>query len=660
MMEAYSVGVRISLINGVSSGLLALSRDFGKANIAAKELQASIRSIKTGLLIGTGLTLAGLGILAMFKPALDEAKKFQNEVAKFSLYGMGDQANREAANFAKSMNVMGSSYVDNMRLMTEAQGIFRESGKNTLSEQLEGAKIASPILAKLAFIEAGLSDDDRSNRHAQDLAMLRFIEARGGANNPQSFGRIADWGFKLMQSSGGVVDWSQLQQLTATSGVAGFNLSEDAISKLEPVIADLKGGRLGSGLRVSFQRLLGTQRGLPRQAVSELLGLGLWDPSKVELSSGGGIKRFTGQPGDVLRDRAKFATDPVGYYTQDFLPAIAKKYGDGILGDSVDARIKRAVEISMVFGPGNASAVFSQIDKLLPAINRSLGAQGRQLGIDASYNAVGNTLSGKQLQLRKEFSNLLESTGEAVLPIAIQGMKTLIPMLRAVDDFATKHPRAFADIAQGLLALGAALTVGGVVTILINLGRAVGLLGTALRVGSWIPRLAGVATTFGKFATMGLEGIGTGLLKVETSLGALGALDLIAIAGGILALVGAAKMAGDYVDQNTNSGSMGDQIIRNISHQGGFMPFGMAGWVFGQKLVHDHFGPHASGGSPHVHPANYSGGAKMQGAVYIDGQKAGRIILGGAVKRASGPAVSGAGFDGSADYTPVGTGLIGT
>ena len=477
MFEAYAVAVRVSLINQVSAGLIGMAGEFRRADIAASIFQRRLDGIKKTMLVGGLQIAAGVGILAAFKPALEQAKLFQNELTRFSLYGMGDQANREAAKFAKSMNVAGSSYVDNMRLMTEAQGIFRESGKRTLAEQLQGAQIAAPILAKLSFIERGLSDDQRSLAHAQDLAMLRFIEARGGANDPRTFASIADWGYKLQQSSGGVVDWSALQQLTATSGAAGYNLSQDAISALEPVIADMKGGRTGSGLRVAFQRLLGTQRGLPKQAVSEFLSLGLWDPSRVQLNGQGGINRFTGDPGSVLRQRTLFATDPVGFYKDVFLPAIAKKYGSKILGDTPEARVERAAEISMVFGPGTASAVFSQIDKLMPAIARSQAAQNRQLGIDQAYNATKNTLSGQQVALAAQFKDVLEATGEVVLPIVVRGLQTLLPVLQSISAFATAHPRLFGFVIDSLMLLGAALVVSGVVTGLTGLASLIRLVG---------------------------------------------------------------------------------------------------------------------------------------------------------------------------------------
>ena len=439
--NAFSVAIHLRLVDKVSPGLLGLASHFRTAEGSASRLQSRLVSI--GKLAGVGMAMSGVGagILGAFTPALREAQRFQTEAAKFSLYGMGDKANAEATRFAKSMGVIGSSYVDNMRLITEAQGIFRESGKLGLNAQLEGAKIAAPILAKLNFIESSLGPDQRAAAHTQDLAMLRFIEARGGANDPRTFAGIAEWGFKLSKSSGGVVPWSQLQQLAATSGVAGFNLSQDAIAKLEPVVADLTGGRTGSGLRVAFQRLLGTQRGLPVQAIQEFLKLGLWDPSKVQLKSGGGIKSFIGRPGEVLRDRALFATDPVEFYKRDFLPALAKRFGPAILGDSVQARTERAVETSLIFGPGTASAVFSQLDKLAPAIARSIAAQNKTLGIDPAYHAAQNTLGGQKRAAQKAFHDTLELTGEAVLPMATRAMKAILPALQSVNAFAT-IPRA--------------------------------------------------------------------------------------------------------------------------------------------------------------------------------------------------------------------------
>ena len=128
MIEAFSIGVKISLINRVSSELLLLGKQFTKVHGDATKLQGALDSLRfRGLAGGALLGLGGFGLLAL-RPALQEAKKLQEAQAKFATFGMGAAANAEAFRFAQGMNVAGSSYVDNMKRMIEAQGVFRESG----------------------------------------------------------------------------------------------------------------------------------------------------------------------------------------------------------------------------------------------------------------------------------------------------------------------------------------------------------------------------------------------------------------------------------------------------------------------------------------------------------------------------------------------------
>ena len=526
MFEAYSVGVKIELLGAgaISAALLGMARDFGRAHGAAAALQTRLNGIKTAFLASGLMIGAGVGILAMFKPALDQAKQFQQLQTQFATqYGLGDAATEQAAKFARAMNVMGTSSVDAMRLINESQGVFR-------SPTLEGAKIAAPLLAKLAFIEAGLGEEERATRHAQDLAMLRFVEARGGANDPRTFSSIADWGFRLSKSSGGIVDWSQLQQLVATAGPMSRTLTQDALSALEPVIADLKGGRVGSGLRVAFQRLLGTQRGLQRQAVAEYLKLGLWDPKKIVLTKQGGIKEFLGAPGDVFRGRLQFMGDPTVFFNKTFLPALARVYGPSILGNTPDAIAKRSVEESLVFGPGTASTEFSQIDKLMPAIQRSLAAQQRTQGIDATYAATGRTLAGKEVALHARFNSLLEQTGEIVLPIAVRALEQLQGPLNWVSTWAQRHPRVFGGIIDGVMGLGAALVVSGVISGLSGLAK------TVMFIGEIAPSVASLAASLpaaGAIVNVGI-GIAEAIAGVGAAILAIPAGTLIAIAAGLI------------------------------------------------------------------------------------------------------------------------------
>ena len=572
-LEAYSVAVKVSLINAVSPALLGLMRQFKAAGVEAEVLQRRIDGVKRGLLFSGVQIGLGVGLLAMLKPAVDQAKQFEQITTKFATsYGMGDIANDQAVKFAKSMDIMGASALDAMNLVYEAQGVFRESGALNLQQQFVGAKIAAPILAKLGFIESGLGADERASRHAQDLAMLRFIEARGGANDPRIFSGIADWGFRLSKSSGGIVDWSQLQQMTATAGPMTRTLSQDAISKLEPIIADLKGGRTGSGLRVAFQRLLGTQRGLPKQAVAEYMKLGLWDPSMVELTKQGSIKRFLGRPGEVFKGRLQFTNDPVDFFQNTFLPAIAKKYGAQILGNSPEAVTERAVEESLVFGPGTASAVFAQMDKLMPAIQRSLAAQQKSLGIDATYKATGKTLAGQEVDIAAKFHDLLLETGKVVLPVLVAGLEALLPVLKFISGWAQAHPRVFGGIIDGLMILGGALIVSGIYTGLAALGGLIDLVGGAIA-SAGILNLAAAAETIPVIG----GAIGEGLLSLGIGIGGIGAAIAAIPVGTIVAVAAAIASVGVAIYEMWKHWDSSKTVFQNLKSEiGGFLDWAQA------------------------------------------------------------------------------------
>ncbi len=624
MFEAYSVAVKISLINGVTSGLLGMSRQFKTVNADAVALQRRLDGIRRTMLVGGGLMLLGGGILSMFKGPLDEAKKFQTEVAKFSLFGMGDAANKEAERFAKSMNVVGSSYVDNMRLINEAQGVFRESGALTLSEQLAGAKMAAPVLAKLAFINQGLSEDEQARRQGQDLDMLRFIEMRGGLQSAARFNQLADIGFKAIQSSGGNVNWTQLRQFMATGGVATRGMSDQALfAEMEPIIGELKGQRAGTGYMTNYNRLQGLVK-LPNQVAHELVRMGVWDGSKIEWNSQGGIKRFTGNP---LRNADLFSQSQFDFYEKVLRPAYDK------LGFNQAQRDRE----NALIGGRTGGAEFSLYDRQAAVILRSIAAQQKQQGIGAAVDAIANTIAGKQVQLTKKLHDLMEQTGEVVLPLMVQGLETVLPLLKGFSDWAQANTGAFSALVLGIAGLGATSLVVGAATSL------AGLFG-AIKLG--VDIFSGPAAMA---AEKGVYRLTMALLGPE----ALAAVPWIAIAAGI-ALVTAGLFAAwtniqawqkltpqQKADQNKKagaaifgSGTGFEEQYRNSNPV--------------KKSAYTH-------GSPYI-ATGHGGVIQVSSVTMLDGRQIARTVSQHQVadlsRQPSGPS----GFDPSLALTPVGAG----
>ena len=439
------------------AGALAFVNVLNNQLIGAHGNVTSLNSTMGKLAISAAAVGAGLLILSSFKAPLSEAEKMQTQMAKFAQFGMSDAVNAQANQYARSVKVMGASAREMLTYMTEAQGVFRESGDSNAANQLVGAKIMAPIMAKIHFAQAALGRGEMTD--ADDRNMLRFIEDRGGATDPNQAVKIAENGYKLLNSSGEQVHWGDLKDLIVRSAALGRTMSDQGISELEPIIAAMHGGTTGSGLRVAYNRMMGFQRLIPHQAIDEYLKLGLWDSKSIEFNSQGGIKKFNSNP---LKDADLESSRPVQWYVQDFLPAIAKKYGQSILGNDDHAKNAREREINLIFGGGSTGAsVYTRIDQMLPNIGLSVASQLKAAGIDKSDKLAAETYAGQKIALAASWQTLMMHTGEVVLPAVIKGLKLMDSVVTGITSFAENHPTIFKVIIGGFAALGVALVAFG-------------------------------------------------------------------------------------------------------------------------------------------------------------------------------------------------------
>ena len=124
----------------------------------------------------------------------------------------------QAVKFAKSADIVGTSSLQMMRYINEAQGVFKDAGLSNPLEQFQGAKLGAPLLARIHFAERTLGKPE--NSEAQDKSFLRVVEMLGGVRDPARFADLADRAFKLQQSSGGTVDAELLRQVIATGAAS--------------------------------------------------------------------------------------------------------------------------------------------------------------------------------------------------------------------------------------------------------------------------------------------------------------------------------------------------------------------------------------------------------------------------------------------------------
>jgi hypothetical protein len=468
MFDAFKIGILLSLNNHVSPGLRVLAKDFAGTDAQAAALQKRINNLQNTALKGGLYFGLGAGMLALFKGPLEEAKKFDQAIGKFKLFGMSEAQNADAIKFARSMNTMGTSYVENLKLMTEAQGVFRESGMAGPAA-LEGAKLAAPMLAKIQFATAGLDDESQAKMKTQGLAMLRYVEMSGGLQSAEKFNEIANAGFKLIQTSGGNVNWEQLRQYKARASVSGMGITDEGMAALEPIIGELKGSTAGFGSKTAYNRLNGVIK-VPNQAAHMMVDAGIWDNKKIEWNSMGGIKRFLGDDGPMKKQFAEILdATPAQFYKDVMLPAYAKMHG----GKGLNQR-ERYRENAMIFG-GTGGANFSLVDKQMAAIEKSIISWKKALGIDESVKTAGETMAGKELKLEANWKKFQQTLGEVILPMAISGIEKLNGVLTSLTGWMDRNHEIAKDLTYAFIILAGGLMLRGTLLMLSAAFRGLGV-----------------------------------------------------------------------------------------------------------------------------------------------------------------------------------------
>lgn len=495
MFEAYSVGIRLKLLDGVSGGLIAMAGQFQALNrhvnaskVAVKELEGRLKSIK--LMGAVGATAFGLGAAGLyaFKVPLEEAKKWQQEAARFASLGFGDKINADAQQFAAGMKTIGTSAVQNLTLLSDAMAVFKD---------MNHAKIAAPLMAQMKFAnESVFGKEGGAANERSFMDMLKVIEFRRGLSSDAEFSAQANFAQQTITGSRGRVNSRDLLQALKTGGVATSRLTNSAFYLgLEPLIQEFGGQRTGTGLMSAYTNLV--QGRASKMAQHELARLGLIDSRKVEFNSIGGIKKM--MPGAFSGSETLMTQGPLALLKDVLLPAFARK-GITKEGDVIN-------ELGLLLSNRTASNLLARTYQQMPTIERMVAANKNAANIGQLSNIASQTPEGKLMQLHAQWSNLMSRLGNDVMPIAIKGLTALIKVVEKLNAFAKEFPGFTKAIAIAGLSISALLVGGGAITLvsaafrglglILNLGGGLGLAGSLTSVAGALKNIGMVAGAFG-------------------------------------------------------------------------------------------------------------------------------------------------------------------
>ncbi|KAF1004105.1 MAG: hypothetical protein GAK36_00130 [Pseudomonas sp.] len=490
--EAYSVAVKLSLINHVSAGMALISKSLAATGGDVDKLNSKLASIGKQGAIGAAMFAGGLGIASMFKAPLDEAKKFQNETERFRSLGLGDKVTDDAVKFASGMNTYGTSIRENLGLLRDAQTVFGD---------FHEAQMVTPLLAKMKFANAALyGDEGGAMKDKAFMDMLKVIEMRGGLASEAEFVKQANMVQRVQTATGGRVGANEYLNFIKTGGVAAKGIKdENFYYAMEPLIQEMGGQRVGTGLMSAYQNLV--QGRTTQRAANELMRIGMLNPAMVDYDKVGNIKQVKAgaiKGGDVM------VADPMKWMQTVMLPAFASK---GITE-------KQAIlnEIGAIFTNRTASQLYSTMYLQQEQIAKNFKLNSGAAGIDELEKNAKKTLTGKEIELQKKWTDLLLKLGEVILPLAIKAVDGLNDAIKKMTVWIDANPGKVKALTYAFMGLAAFLITGGLINMVIAAGRGFWLLAKALIfVGTgglaplipWIARMATYlvmgATGFAKF-----------------------------------------------------------------------------------------------------------------------------------------------------------------
>lgn len=489
MLDAYKIGITVALTNNISKGLTLIGKDFAKTEAQAAKLKLTLKEIKK-LAFG-GAILGGIGYAGfkMLDSGYEAAKKYEQAFAQFKSLNLGDAVNAQADKFARGANIIGASATD---LMQTARDLTAVLGNADMAKQL------APGFAQLKFANQAIYGGHGMNfdeRQIRDLE--RIIEMKGGFKSSADFLRQGSMMQQAIASTGGLVRPSDYLQFIKTSGVSGRLLTDKAFYYgLEPLIQEMGGGRVGTGL-MSLYSNLGQGRVTTRSA-KELLRLGLVDPKMVEYDKIGHVKQI--RPG-ALKGMDQFGSDPYQWMKDVLLPSFAKK---GITDEKGILN-----EIGTILPNRTAAALVSLMFLQQEKIEKNMKLSSNAMSSAELVKLAKTNPQGAEEALGKAWENLKIAAGEVLIPIVIPALLKLAEGIRTLGGMINRHPLRFGYLIEGFAGLSAAMAIGGTILLLTASLKGLGLIFSMIN----LP-LKGLVAPLEMMAGIPMLGIAGGLLAI--------------------------------------------------------------------------------------------------------------------------------------------------
>ena len=452
MYEAYKIGVRLSLINNVTSGLAVISGGFKKTSDEAKALQSKLKEIKLMGAVGFGIGAAGfmgLGIIGkMVKPA------------------------EEYVHQLRLANQQGFTHAEMIQTQKRAWDTLKTVPTSKVSSNIEAIRDLSTVLTSRehainfmptaqktqAILETYLHGQPGSYKN--EVGYLgKLLEMKGWVQNEAQMEHATEGVTRAIVATGGKVTASDFLSAVKYGRKSGLGWDLDFMQNYLPTIIQEMKSRGGSGVSAGAGPALQAMgrvviAGIAGDKAFELFNkLGLLDKSKIHKDKQGNIKSIG--PGGMIGSEL-FKENPY-YWARDILSPALTAAGITKPNDVSDT-------ISHLFKTGTADFMVTQMVMQQWKFERDAQLFKKALpnGLTGGYSDLAkNDPVLARVAFAAQVDALKVALGQELVPVILGFLEKLNIILPKVSHFINEHTTAFKILTLSFAGFSAGLAMAG-------------------------------------------------------------------------------------------------------------------------------------------------------------------------------------------------------
>ena len=604
MSDFWKVGIELLLKNSLSGALSVISRDILGLKAPIKEVEKAFHA--WGPAAVAAISLAGGAALAAFtKKLLENGAEVQRQIGLLKNLGKSDDNINQTISTAQraAINAGGTTVSENIGFLRELSNIFPKD---------EEARQALSLILPDAIATARATGIDL---HEIIAIGAKATELRGDATDPETKqfdpARFVK-GFRVMEAAiqvgNGQVDPKAMLGAVKQAGPLARMIHdpEEFWGVMMAAIIDQGGQRAGTGYAALGRQLIGGKMTYP--TAMHMVDIGALDGDKVH-KQGGGVSLEDGAwTGHELLDQGQ-----IYQWLKTVFEPLLKSHG-------ITTQQGVIKEILQDFGTQTGqrmAAIFTQNDVQIDRDRQNIHSTIQE---DWYKNMMANDLGANISAMSSAFTNLMQTMGGPLVPIAIEALQAVTGALNNFFEFLIAHPIANQVASYG--SAGLSMTLGA-----LGLWKGLSWFRSLFSGASAIRTVAAAAASvggIGKVAATAASVVGIG---TETAAAAGG--GVLGMASMVKGLFGpGAIFAGLFAEFLREGALNAAKIDPNKLSIPSYNPYQM----LDGKIVPRNSAPSAPfglypGAAPAAPAVNVSPNIQATNNIYLDGRKIAQEIL---------------------------------